>query len=113
MTIYNIPIRNAAEIGLFETTVDLDGSDFQLYFHYNTREDFWYVDILDAGGEPILSGLKCVINWPYMRLCVTQGRPPGELLLIDPRENSEETGLDGLGVSGLLTYIDSASVAEL
>jgi hypothetical protein len=110
MTIYNIPVENAPELGVFDMIVDMDGSDFQLTFAYNPRDGFWYVDVADVAGNPIRSGLKCVINYPLMRLCKEQGRPLGEIFVIDPRPTSEETGLDGFGSDGLLTYVDEESL---
>ena len=104
MATYGIPIEDASDLGNFDLTVDLDGSDYQLVFRFNNREDFWYLDILDAAGNEIRSGLKCVVNWPVLRTCRDQGRPPGELMVLDARPEPEETGLDNLGSIALLTY---------
>ncbi len=104
MSAFLIPIENAAEDGAFFFRVDLDGVDYQISFQYNTREGFWYFDLLDADGEIIRSGIKCVGNWPLLYRMVDQGRPPGELLTLDTRPTPVDPTLESLGLDASLIY---------
>ncbi len=110
MTSYTIPLEQAAELGAFNITVDLDGVDFQLHFQYNSREGFWYFDLLDTGGVPLRSGIKVVSNWPMLRLMKQLTRPAGELVSYDTRGEPSDPDLEGLNVTSIFGYVDESSL---
>lgn len=112
MPFFIVPTENAPALKFFDLVVDLDGSDYQLIFRYNERENFWYIDVLDAAGNPIRNGLKCVINWPLLRRCVLESRPPGSLMVLDARTEPAETGLDNFGSLAELIYADASEIPE-
>lgn len=105
-----IQIVDAETLGAFFFTVELDGSTFQLSFQYNSREGYWYFDLLDDENTPIRQGVKCVINWPVIRLCREEGRPLGEVLIVDPKAEALDPTLQNLGVDGVLTYVPQAEL---
>lgn len=99
-----IPMVDAGELGAFFLTTELNGSSYRLNFQYNSREDFWYFDILDSEGNQIRSGIKVVVNYPLLRLAMMRDRPPGELLGIDTRAIPVDPTLLELGVDVLFAY---------
>jgi len=108
--ISSIEITDAAETGAFTFSVNLDGIDYQLSFRFNSREGFWYFDLLDVAGEIIRSGIKCVINFPLIRLVRDATRPAGELMCFDGRTNSKDPGLNDFGIDNVLIYVDKDQV---
>jgi len=110
MALEIIPIENAGEAGAFYFTVDLDGVTYALAFQYNSREGYWYFDIQDIEGNLVRSSVKAVINWPVLRLDVSQLRPAGELLFVDTRTERSDPGLDDLGETAVLGYLPEADL---
>jgi len=109
MSTFIIAIAGAADNGNFYFTVDLDGIDYQITFLFNEREGFWYFDLADTEGNKIRSGVKCVVNFPLLRLLKSLGRPPGELLVLNTQTVPTDPGLADLGVGSVLAYAEEAS----
>jgi hypothetical protein len=105
MATLNIPILNAASRGAFYFTVDLEGINYEFRFQLNAREQYWYFDLL-KNGEQICSGVKCVINWPFLWRHSELDKPPGEIMLINSGEHPLDPGLTELGNQALLTYVE-------
>lgn len=110
MAVYTIPLDNPAELGAFGFSVDLDGVDFRLDFQFNSREGFWYFDLLDTEGTILRSGIKVVSNYWLLRLFSARTRPLGELISIDTRLEPTDPGLEDLNVTSFFGYIDQESI---
>ena len=106
MAMHVIPMADAAELGAFYFTVELEGKDYQFNFQYNARDGFWYFDVLDTEGNQIRSGVRVVANFPLTRLAVMTTSPPGELLCIDTRSDPSDPGLADLGVDVEFVYVE-------
>lgn len=110
----SIPLRS--DLPHFDVQATLDDVTYTLEFRYNTREGFWYLHILSEGGEPILMGIKCVIDWPLARRTPTPGRPPGILSFIDTSGSRTDPGFDvdlgkgDLGDRVQLLYFEAAEL---
>lgn len=113
MSVYTIPLEDAAELGNLQLTVDLDGSDYQIAVQYNSREGFWYLSVLDSAGNSLRSGLKIVIGIPLLRLMMQRTRPPGELMCLNTRANPDDPGLNDLNANAELGYVDQAEIQSL
>jgi hypothetical protein len=113
MADFIIPTPDAKDLGNFFFDVDLDGVLYQLNFEYNEREEFWYFDILDLEGNEIRSGIKCVVNWPFLIFTSNPNRPAGQLLCLDARENSEDPTLDNFGIDVFFAYSEEVTVGAL
>jgi len=112
MSTYIIPTEDAAALGNFDLSVDLDGSDYLLSFQLNSREGFWYWSLIDIIGNELRSGSKVVSNYPLLHLLKTVERPPGELFCFDTRVDPTDPGLEDLGVNAEFGYADQAEVEE-
>jgi len=113
MTTEIIPITDAGTLGAFYFVVELDGTDFQCSFQFNSREGFWYMNLFDTAGNRIRSGLKVVINWPTIRLDRSEDRPLGEILFLDTRDVPSDPGLDELGEDVVMGYAPVADIGAL
>jgi len=105
-----IPLEDAADLGNFSITVDLDGVDYQFDFAYNGREDAWYFDLLDVVGNYLRSGVKVVANWPLLWRYVSEDRPAGEIVSLDTRDTPLDPALADLGLNVLFGYEQEESV---
>jgi hypothetical protein len=106
MALITIPIPNASADGNFFFRVTLDGNEYQIYFKYNEREDAWYLDLSDANGTVIRSGMKLVVNFPLLRTCMSSARPPGELIALDTMVDPANPGLEDLDKRVTLVYAE-------
>jgi len=113
MTTYTIPFTYPDQRGAFVMTVNLDGVDFRLSFQYNSREGFWYFDLLDSSENVLRAGIKVVSNFPLLlRFRDVETRPEGELVSIDTRREPEDPGLSDLQVTSVFSYVDADEIAE-
>lgn len=94
----------------FDLQVPLDGVTYTFEFCWNTRESGWFMSILTEGGDPIISGVRVVVDFPLARRCADPRRPPGVLLAIDTTGKRLDPDLDGFGPRVVLMYITSAEL---
>jgi len=74
----------------YTETLILDEQSFLLQFVWNTRLEAWQLSILDVEENPILMGLKLVLNWAHFPQYRALNIPPGELFVIDPDPNNHD-----------------------
>lgn len=79
--IVKLPVNT--ELPDFTIRITLDGKPYQLRMRYNTRMDRWFLDIGDAQGNPILSGVELLIYRHLLTQYPTVGAPPGDLFVTD------------------------------
>jgi hypothetical protein len=106
MAVFIIPNEDAEDLGNYFFDADLDGTIYQLNFKLNSRDNFWYFDILDLDGNEIRTGMKAVVNWPMLVYASNPLRPPGQIYFLDTREVPEEPTLENFGTEVLLSYAD-------
>jgi hypothetical protein len=85
-----------------------DGVDYQLDFAWSTREERWYLSILDTSGNLILGPVKILTNWPMLQYYHDRaGCPPGELIATSVNPDDSPPGFEELGIGRrvTLTYI--------
>ena len=103
-----IPTRT--DLGIYQFSIELEGVIFIFRMIYNTRDASWFFDLLDIDSEPISLGVKCVTNFPLLRLVVDARRPAGELYVVDTTGEDRRAGLEDLGDGLSLVYFDSTEV---
>ena len=104
MATLTIPTRT--DLGAYTFQVELDGLVYRISLQFNTREGFWYLSLADSSGDEIRSGIKVVVNWPLLRLAVEGASLPGSLFAIDTTDADLPPGIEDLGESVLLTYVE-------
>jgi hypothetical protein len=78
----------------FSEAVTLDNVNYILSFKWNTRGEFWTMDIYDGNGEIIAYGFKLVIWYPLTVQHNNVNLPAGTFVLVDPSAATQydETG---------------------
>ena len=90
----------------------LDGVDLTLTFRWSQREGHWLLDVADADGVAIRSGLCLVPSLPLLRGVIDARRPAGELVVFDTTgANDVDPGFADLGARFRLMYVTAAELA--
>lgn len=108
MAILTIP--TSTTLANYRFTIELDGAVYGLALFFNSRDERWYYDLFDETGTLLRAGLKAATGWPSLRLDKSRNRPPGDIFAIDPTSLDTEPGLNDLGDSVTLTYVEEESL---
>ena len=92
-------------------TVELDDVEFQLSFKFNSRDDAWFLTILDTDDVVLRAGIKVVNEWTLLRLW--NAGPAGEIIAVNQGDVPAPPTLNQLGAEVLLTYLDASEIAAL
>lgn len=120
----SLRIPTSTTFAFYSQTTTLDGQDYVFRFLWNQREGTWFFSLFDADEDPIVEGLKVVVNLPLLRLVTDERKPPGVLLAVDTtapevdRSAGEKVlaldpGLEELGERVLLLYFSEAEIESL
>jgi len=73
---------------------------------WNTRDDSWYLNVLEVDEEPILMGIKLRLGVEMGRSCTHELFASGAraLVAIDFSGRAQEAGLDDLGTRVAVVY---------
>ena len=101
-----------AEFPSFSQMVALDGTSYWLRFQWNTRAQYWAMDMAAQDKTPIVIGLKLVLDYELIGAYHAIGTPPGELWALDSTGKLLRIGRDDLYDGQVrLVYIPEAEVA--
>lgn len=93
----------------------LDGVSFSLTFRWSQTDGHWSLDVADADGVAIASGLTLTTMEPLLRGVTDSRRPAGELIVADSTgANDVDPAFDDLGAPGarfVLMYVTAAELA--
>lgn len=96
----------------FSISTELDGAAFKLSFRWNERLEQWVLDVADGDGNPIVSGIRVVIDQPLLnRFRGISGMPPGEIMAIDTENTGLDADLEDLGRRVALFYLSESELA--
>lgn len=91
--------------------VSLDGVSIGLRLWWNARGQRWILDVEDAQGEAIASGLGLVTGVSLLaRFGVRDDLPPGALIAVDTSGAGAPPGRDDLGGRVRVYYLDRAEL---
>jgi len=93
----------------FTVQAQLDGSSYALELEWLDAVGSWFVSLSGPKGEPVLSGLKLVTDWPLTARHRTRGVPPGQLIFLGDGTATPPGRLE-LGERVKLYYVDAAGV---
>ena len=93
MAFIELPVAADVPYQSFSTT--LNGAVYRIRLRYNTRAGFWSLDLADAAGAPLLSGLAIRLGTDLLSQFASEGFPPGKLFAVNwvaaHREPDRET----------------------
>lgn len=98
-----IPTRS--DLAAYTFQITLDGDIFIFAFRWNTVHEYWTFDILDFASNPLIVGVKLVINYPLTKRYASDVLPKGEILAIDGSDKLERIGRYDLGDVVQLIYV--------
>lgn len=89
----------------FTQRTELDGTPYALEFLWNARLGAWTLSLSTPDGDPIVSGIVIVSDWPLLRRYKYDPRVPrGELFAYDPTKVRSTPGYIDLGTLVPLYY---------
>lgn len=71
----------------FTEEVTLEGIPYTFRFDWNSRGEFWSMDIYDREKNPLILGRRIMLDYEILRQFPDRELPPGELYVIDPSLN--------------------------
>lgn len=72
-----IPFKTPSQ---WQEQINLDGTDYVLVFTWNALNEYWAMDILTRDLEPLVYGIKVVINYNLTAQYIADGLPPGDIV---------------------------------
>lgn len=100
-----VEIPTNADFDWYSLTAAMDGVDYRLVCHWNTRDERWYLTVVDADGETLVAGIPLVVDYPLLSRFTIDGLPPGVLMALDTTGEGMEPEHDDLGDRVRLIYI--------
>lgn len=72
-----IPFKEEAD---WEAQITLSNVIFNLQFKWNALNKYWSMNIFNRNDEPIIYGIKVVVNWNLTSQYVRVGMPAGDIV---------------------------------
>lgn len=80
------------DLSSFSQEVTLDLVPYRLTFNWNSRGEYWTLDITNRDQTVLIAGIKIVIGYELLTAHPDRGLPPGELYAVDPSGNTDRIG---------------------
>jgi hypothetical protein len=107
----DIPFQPSIAYYRFGTPID--DASYVFDVRWNSREQAWYFDILEANLTPILYGTKIVLGTYLGRRCEHRLFNRGVFVAIDTTDKGREAAFDDLGTRVLVRYIPTDDLLVL
>lgn len=72
----------------FTEELEIDGTTYILKFNWNSRFSFWTISFYDVAQNPIVTGIKIVLNINLLAQFRAYAVPSGELRAVDASGNN-------------------------
>jgi len=92
-----VPIDNT--FAALSEEIDLDLSSFRFIFVFNSRFNFWVMEIQNRDQETIIAGVKLVLNYSLVLQYVGRSLPLGEEYCIDTTDTVITIDRDNIGTN--------------
>lgn len=89
----------------------LEGTTFRFFCSFNTRGDFWTLDIASADGDQLVAGYKLTAGEDILQQLADARLPPGTLVVVDTTGGDLDPRRTDLGDGVRLVYTTEAEVA--
>ena len=105
-----IPLRNLPEYTL---DVTLEAVAYKFRVKWNYRGQYYTLEILTVEGTQLIGAMKLALNAALLRRHPGRGLPPGELLVVDSKQDPRVITEDDLEERIALVYVTEAEYAAL
>jgi hypothetical protein len=106
----SIPLRAVPE---YVQDITLEETPYRFTVKWNTRGEYYTLDIATSEGVLLIAGLKLALNAALLRKHPGRGLPPGELIVIDPSGAYDPISFDDPEERISLVYVTEAEYAAL
>lgn len=99
----------------YQQQTNLDGDDYLLRFRFNSREQTWYLELLQTDGTLLAANLKLVCNSLLLANLVNTDPPLGDFIVLDATGGNAPPGLLDLDPDNgrcTLYYLEQAELAQ-
>ena len=103
-----IPIR--AEVSAQTFDIVLDDVSYSMSAKWNSRSEYWTLDISDVDGNVIIIGLCLKLG---AGLLSPFNFDIGELIMIDDTSTGLEASLDNIGITSRLVYFTQDELEDI
>lgn len=103
VNIFIIPLKN--NVFFYKFRINLSSVLYTLQFRYNGRMNRWIMDVSDAAGNQIVSGLPLLIKRNLAGQYVTLSLPPGIFIADDVTNNDAQPTQFSFGLQNFLYYV--------
>jgi hypothetical protein len=107
MALIEIPVDRQSPDNQF--TITLDKVVYTLRIKQNDRTGRFFLDIMDENGLPLAMGIALVVSYNLLEEYHTIGLPPGDLFIMDTKEQNTEPDENNFGESVVLLYNEAFS----
>jgi hypothetical protein len=73
----------------FIEEITLENTPYDFAFNWNSRGEFWELSIYDRDLNPLVLGIKLVLNEEFFVKFPDRGLPPGSLFIFDGTGSNE------------------------
>lgn len=103
MTLYDLPVQTTLANFSFQT--DMDGKTYGLQFTWNERFGAWFMSLFDVNGNPLVCGVRVVVDFPLAHRGTNPALPPGIIIAQDTTGAHQDPGLNDLGTRCIVQYV--------
>lgn len=96
----------------YDEQVTLDGTTYTLEFRWNTRASAWFMNVLTEQADPVIAGIRIVVDMPLGIRSSDTRRPKGLLFAVDTSGQRRDPGIDDFGTRVFLLYHPLAEARE-
>jgi len=91
----------------FQIETTLDDVTLVLQFLWNSREQYFFMNVYDEVQTLLVSGHKVVVDWTLLQRYRDDRLPPGKIWVVRADEDLDIT-IDNFGTSIVLVYEEAA-----
>ena len=102
MTFIKIPTRS--DYDNFIEAIDLNGIPYNIEFNYNSRTEYWTINIQDENGTAIINGLPLLVNSELYDRFRNLNIPAGPMALLNLQSKNTEIVRTDLDSTAILIY---------
>lgn len=97
----------------FSYAIQLDGVTYRLSYHWEERTASWYVDLADAEGVPLVSGIRLDHRKNLWGRYKADARlPAGNALCFSMNDDAARPTFESLGRATVIVYYEQGEVVS-